>query len=120
MMLVAHNTVSIGYPVLTFVKRTFLTTDVTNVSVNATGQVRFFWPTILELYMYINFHSKVAAIGNFGLIDLDTPSDAYTITSLYSGNQMKLVFSDEFNTDGRTFYPGLLYADAQGTLQLNI
>ncbi|KAJ7103721.1 glycoside hydrolase family 16 protein [Mycena epipterygia] len=76
----------IGYPVLTFVKRTFLTTDVTNVSVNATGQV--------------------AAIGNFGLIDLDTPSDAYTITSLYSGKQMKLVFSDEFNTDGRTFYPG--------------
>jgi hypothetical protein len=48
----------------------------------------------------------VAAIGNFGLIDLDTPSDAYTITSLYSGKEMKLVFSDEFNTDGRTFYPG--------------
>ncbi|KAJ7905030.1 glycoside hydrolase family 16 protein [Mycena leptocephala] len=76
----------IGYPVLTFVKKTFLTPDVTNVKVNATGQV--------------------PAIGNFGLIDLDTPADAYTITSLYSGTELKLVFSDEFQTDGRTFYPG--------------
>ncbi|KAJ7705330.1 beta-glucan synthesis-associated protein [Mycena rosella] len=76
----------IGYPVLSWVQSSFLTTDVTNNSVNATGQV--------------------ASIGNFGLIDLDTPSDAYTIASLYSGKEMKLVFSDEFNTDGRTFYPG--------------
>jgi beta-glucanase (GH16 family) len=50
--------------------------------------------------------SKVASIGNFGLIDLDTPADAYTITSLYSGKTMNLVFSDEFNMDGRSFYPG--------------
>lgn len=49
---------------------------------------------------------EVASIGNFGLIDLETPADAYTITSLYSGREMKLVFSDEFNTAGRTFYPG--------------
>ncbi|KAJ7489436.1 beta-glucan synthesis-associated [Mycena latifolia] len=76
----------IGYPVITFVKKTFLSVDTTSSIVNATGQV--------------------ASIGNFGLIDLDTPSDAYTITSLYSGKQMQLVFSDEFNTDGRTFYPG--------------
>jgi beta-glucanase (GH16 family) len=48
----------------------------------------------------------VPAIGNFGLIDLDTPADAYTITSLYSGRELKLVFSDEFQTDGRSFYPG--------------
>ncbi|KAJ7103722.1 beta-glucan synthesis-associated protein-domain-containing protein [Mycena epipterygia] len=75
-----------GYPVITFVQKTLLGTGTFGVSVNATGQV--------------------AAIGNYGLIDLDTPSDAYTITSLYSGKQMKLVFSDEFNTDGRTFYPG--------------
>ncbi|KAJ7768364.1 glycoside hydrolase family 16 protein [Mycena metata] len=66
----------IGYPVVTFVKKTFLTTDVTSASVNSTGQ------------------------------DLETPQDAYTMTSLYSGKEMKLVFSDEFNTDGRTFYPG--------------
>ncbi|KAJ7254664.1 beta-glucan synthesis-associated [Mycena haematopus] len=76
----------VGYPILTFVKGTFLSTAVTRVNVNATGQV--------------------PSIGNFGLIDLETPTDAYTITSLHSGQEMKLVFSDEFNTDGRTFYPG--------------
>lgn len=45
-------------------------------------------------------------IGNFGLIDNDTPADAYTIKSFRDGKEMKLVFSDEFNTDGRSFYPG--------------
>ncbi|KAJ7092566.1 beta-glucan synthesis-associated protein-domain-containing protein [Mycena epipterygia] len=44
--------------------------------------------------------------GNFGLIDLATPQDAYTIDSFHSpGTELQLVFSDEFNTDGRTFYP---------------
>ncbi|KAJ6466948.1 beta-glucan synthesis-associated [Mycena sanguinolenta] len=76
----------VGYPVVSFVQKTFLSPVDTRINVNATGQV--------------------PAIGNFGLIDLDTPTDAYTITSLHSGKQMKLVFSDEFNTDGRTFYPG--------------
>ncbi|KAJ7182667.1 beta-glucan synthesis-associated protein [Mycena crocata] len=76
----------IGYPVLTFVQRSFMSTDISSMSVNFTGQV--------------------ASIGNFGLIDLDTPSDAYTFKSLHSRKDMKLVFSDEFNTDGRTFYPG--------------
>ncbi|KAJ6567708.1 beta-glucan synthesis-associated [Mycena vulgaris] len=79
-------TLFIGYPVVTFVQKTFIHSDITSASVNASGQV--------------------ASIGNFALIDLDTPSDAYTITSKYSGKEMKLVFSDEFNTDGRTFYPG--------------
>ena len=44
--------------------------------------------------------------GNFGLIDRDTPEDAYTYTSLEDGSEWDLVFSDEFNTDGRTFYSG--------------
>ncbi|KAJ6574953.1 beta-glucan synthesis-associated [Mycena capillaripes] len=45
--------------------------------------------------------------GNFGLIDIDTPKDALTIDSFHSpGTQLQLVFSDEFETDGRTFYPG--------------
>ncbi|TEB38307.1 glycoside hydrolase family 16 protein [Coprinellus micaceus] len=45
--------------------------------------------------------------GNFGLIDSDTPKSAYTKQSWQNPNQqMQLVFSDEFNTDGRTFYPG--------------
>jgi beta-glucan synthesis-associated protein KRE6 len=45
--------------------------------------------------------------GNFALIDLDTPQDAYTKASYMNPNdQWDLVFSDEFNVDGRTFYPG--------------
>ncbi|WRT64882.1 uncharacterized protein IL334_001818 [Kwoniella shivajii] len=39
------------------------------------------------------------------LIDTDTPSDAYTKTGA-DGNEWNLVFSDEFNKDGRTFYDG--------------
>jgi beta-glucanase (GH16 family) len=45
--------------------------------------------------------------GNFGLIDEETPQDAYTKLSWADGKtKMQLVFSDEFNTDGRSFYPG--------------
>ncbi|KAH9875112.1 hypothetical protein J1614_004601 [Plenodomus biglobosus] len=40
-----------------------------------------------------------------GLIDPDTPQDAMTRTSA-DGSKQVLVFSDEFNTDGRTFYDG--------------
>lgn len=40
-----------------------------------------------------------------GLIDPDTPKSAMTRTS-HDGTKQKLVFSDEFNTDGRTFYDG--------------
>ncbi|KAK9453198.1 beta-glucan synthesis-associated [Dipodascopsis uninucleata] len=36
------------------------------------------------------------------LIDPDTPKDAYTSTGL--NGKMKLVFSDEFNQEGRSFY----------------
>lgn len=45
--------------------------------------------------------------GNHGLIDLDTPKSAYTKLSWEDGTtEMQLVFSDEFNTEGRSFYPG--------------
>jgi len=39
------------------------------------------------------------------LIDPDTPDSAMSKTAK-DGTKMKLVFSDEFNTDGRTFYDG--------------
>nr|XP_019046651.1 glucosidase [Kwoniella bestiolae CBS 10118]OCF25581.1 glucosidase [Kwoniella bestiolae CBS 10118] len=39
------------------------------------------------------------------LIDDDTPESARTWTSL-QGEEWQLVFSDEFNKDGRTFFPG--------------
>ncbi|KIM46404.1 glycoside hydrolase family 16 protein [Hebeloma cylindrosporum] len=54
----------------------------------------------------INSSGQVPSMGNFGLIDLDTPKDVYTKPSLRDGSPMLLVFSDEFNTDGRSFYPG--------------
>jgi hypothetical protein len=45
--------------------------------------------------------------GNYALIDNDTPQEAYTKKSYLNPDQdMVLVFSDEFNQDGRTFYPG--------------
>ena len=39
------------------------------------------------------------------LVDKDTPQDAMTRTG-WDGEDYVLVFSDEFNTDGRSFYPG--------------
>ena len=44
--------------------------------------------------------------GNWGLVDLDTPKDAYSKTDYVNGKTWELIFSDEFNTDGRSFYPG--------------
>ena len=40
-----------------------------------------------------------------GLIDPDTPSSAMTRKS-FDGDELQLVFSDEFQTPNRTFYPG--------------
>lgn len=40
-----------------------------------------------------------------GLIDPDTPQDALEINSLRDGSKLKLVFSDEFETEGRSFFP---------------
>ena len=40
------------------------------------------------------------------MIDNDTPMNVRQKQSWLDGSDMQLVFSDEFNTDGRTFYPG--------------
>lgn len=45
-------------------------------------------------------------MGHFGLIDKDTPQEAYTKTSYVDGTTLELVFSDEFNVEGRSFYAG--------------
>ena len=39
------------------------------------------------------------------LIDVATPDSAKTRTG-FDGQEYDLVFSDEFEVDGRTFYPG--------------
>lgn len=45
--------------------------------------------------------------GNWGLIDLETPQEAYALPSWNDPSiTLQLVFSDEFNTPGRSFYPG--------------
>lgn len=54
----------------------------------------------------INSTGQIPLIANFpSLIDTDTPPDAMTRTG-FDGNQWDLVFSDEFNKDGRTFFDG--------------
>ncbi|KAG9038848.1 hypothetical protein FRB95_014397 [Tulasnella sp. JGI-2019a] len=78
-----------GYPIITY----FSTHPITTIGalnlggINKSGQV----PSMT---------------GNFALIDKDTPESEYTITSFQDGSELTLVFSDEFNTDGRSFYPG--------------
>ncbi|KAF8737934.1 hypothetical protein AX14_012116 [Amanita brunnescens Koide BX004] len=78
----------IGYPIATYAWTTLPRSSGFNLGgINASGQV----PVIT---------------GNFGLIDLDTPKSAYTRAGYTDGSEYVLVFSDEFNTSGRTFYPG--------------
>lgn len=56
--------------------------------------------------MYTNSTGQVPEIAGFrALIDRDTPASALTKTG-QDGNEYTLVFSDEFNVDGRTFYDG--------------
>lgn len=51
---------------------------------------------------------NASAITNFpSMIDPETPKEALTSKSLKDGEtDYVLVFSDEFNTEGRSFYPG--------------
>ncbi|KAF9038297.1 beta-glucan synthesis-associated [Hymenopellis radicata] len=80
----------VGYPVISFYTRIPLSNQggFNLGGLNASGQI----PDIP---------------GNWGLIDDETPKAAYTIKSWEDNSKtMRLVFSDEFNTDGRSFYPG--------------
>ncbi|GAA6029611.1 hypothetical protein JCM8097_000962 [Rhodosporidiobolus ruineniae] len=54
-----------------------------------------------------NSSGQVPEIPSFrGLIDKDTPDSALTKQG-FLGKELQLVFSDEFNEDGRLFYPGM-------------
>ncbi|KZP22000.1 glycoside hydrolase family 16 protein [Athelia psychrophila] len=88
-LVAAVLTLFVGYPIITYFRKKSLSSlGGYNIGgINGTGQV----PSMT---------------GNWGLIDLDTPSSAYNTTSYGDGSEWQLVFSDEFNTDGRTFYPG--------------
>ncbi|KAJ7445868.1 beta-glucan synthesis-associated [Mycena latifolia] len=57
--------------------------------------------------LHVNFTGQVPVIGNWGLIDLDTPKELYNIRGYHDPSQtLQLIFSDEFEMDGRSFYPG--------------
>ena len=72
---------------------------------NASGQVCA--PIYSHPSLPLISSSQVPEIpGNHGLIDKDTPMEVRQKKSWVDGSDMQLVFSDEFNTDGRTFYPG--------------
>ncbi|KAL9071691.1 MAG: hypothetical protein Q9157_005388 [Trypethelium eluteriae] len=79
----------IAYPILTFVQRT----------INPGGNACSSNPDCLS--------DKMPLMNNIrrGLIDPDTPKSAMTRKS-HGGKSQTLVFSDEFNDDGRTFYDG--------------
>ncbi|KAF7362900.1 GH16 domain-containing protein [Mycena venus] len=58
-------------------------------------------------FLHVNATGQVPSIGNWGLIDLDTPKEVHQIYSYNDPSQvLQLVFSDEFETEGRSFYPG--------------
>lgn len=80
---------SAGYPIISRLTSKKLTSQggFNLGGINATGQIPVF-------------------PGNHGLIDDDTPKDVYTKKSWQTDEELVLVFSDEFEQEGRTFYPG--------------
>lgn len=71
----------------------------------------------LSSRLILSATGQIPDVGEFALIDRDTPQSAYTHTSIETGEAWELVFSDEFNQDGRTFWPGESYhglADVRG------
>ncbi|KAG2156292.1 glycoside hydrolase family 16 protein [Suillus clintonianus] len=88
-MAVGLITLFAGYPIITYFTRTSLSNQggFNLGGINASGQI-----------------PKIP--GNLGLIDTDTPGNVFTKPSWNGGPDMELVFSDEFNTPGRTFWPG--------------
>ncbi|KAI5831982.1 glycoside hydrolase family 16 protein [Schizophyllum commune Tattone D] len=88
-LLAAIMTLFAGYPIISYVRSHSQSTNggFNLGGVNASGQI----PEMT---------------GNFGLIDNDTPDDVKTKSGYTYGETYELVFSDEFNQDGRTFYPG--------------
>lgn len=74
----------IGYPAITYANNYGLNSGLAlALGVNGSGQV------------------PEMSYGNWGIIDKDTPDDAYTTKDLRNGKDWQLVFSDEFNIDGK-------------------
>jgi hypothetical protein len=75
------------YPIITFLRSNARNLAIdTNIQVNGTGQV--------------------PVLTNFpNLVDIHTPQNVLSRKG-WDGHNYQLVFSDEFNVDGRTFWPG--------------
>ncbi|KAG6811656.1 hypothetical protein H0H92_006418 [Tricholoma furcatifolium] len=86
-LIIAFLSLFILYPVLMFYRDASRNSKIDgNIRVNGTGQV----PILFQMP---------------DLIDTATPQNAKTRTG-FDGYQYDLVFSDEFEVEGRTFYPG--------------
>jgi hypothetical protein len=91
LVILAIGTIALfaGYPIISYLTESSLSTNgAYNLGgINATGQI----PDIP---------------GFPRLIDPDTPPDVMTRTGFDGNDDWQLVYSDEFNKDGRTFYEG--------------
>jgi len=102
----------IAIPVLTFTTNYLAPLeDIANSPGSGSG-----WFTYNNTHPSISYGPAWAHVNNntynllsnmrLGLIDPDTPISEMTRKSAFDDSTLNLVFSDEFNKDGRTFYPG--------------
>ncbi|KZT06001.1 glycoside hydrolase family 16 protein [Laetiporus sulphureus 93-53] len=77
-----------GYPIISHFKEQKLLKD---------GGVNIGGPSIIT--------DPPSMSTSYQIIDPDTPEEAHTKADYINGQDWKLVFSDEFNVDGRTFWP---------------
>ncbi|TFK87206.1 glycoside hydrolase family 16 protein [Polyporus arcularius HHB13444] len=89
-LIAALLTLFICYPLVDFFRN-----EARNLAITANTQINVTAPAA----------PPVEAFTMPQLVDPDTPDSAKTRTG-FDGEQYELVFSDEFNVDGRTFYPG--------------
>ncbi|KAF8878855.1 beta-glucan synthesis-associated protein-domain-containing protein [Infundibulicybe gibba] len=97
-----HKGRSGGFPL-----RGFLNVGVLLLLIAALLCLFVFYP-VFKHFQSLAFHEAIDGninVNGTGLIDTDTPNSAKTRKG-YDGEDYDLVFSDEFNVDGRTFYPG--------------
>jgi hypothetical protein len=96
----------IFYPVMTFYRDEKRNNAIDgNIRVNGTGAYCVLFFCFVTLFLVgqapVLFQMPEP-------IDEATPKEAHTRTG-FDGNEYELVFSDEFEVDGRTFYPGEFY-----------
>ena len=101
---------SAGYPLVSHFTATRLTTlgGYNLGGINSTGQIPEMSGNFARAFSFFLQAGGSTSVHFFIylVIDKDTPQEFYTQTSYSDGSELQLVFSDEFNTDGRTFYPG--------------